>query len=290
MHWLPLVLISAVCLAAADALTKKYFSDGDGLDLVALRFIVPGVLMIPLAWWYPMPPAPVEFWGLCAVLVPLELFAMLLYMIAIRDSPLYLTLPYMAFTPVFTVLSGYLVLQETVSGPGFAGILLVVFGAYLLNLNHFNAKGWRGWVAPLRAIVHERGSRLMLIAAAIYSVTTVLGKKAMGYVTPMSFGAFYFVLIGGVMLLFMLVHRPGQLRGLTRRPMAAGVIGVMMAVMVVTHFLSIALVEAAYMIAVKRSSLLFGIIFGAILFRERHLARHFIAGGLMVAGVALIVI
>ena len=63
-----------------------------------------------------------------------------------------------------------------------------------------------------------------------------------------------------------------------------------MAVMVVTHFLAIANVEVAYMIAAKRSSLLFGILFGAILFKERHVSRHFIAGAMMLAGVSLIVV
>ena len=44
----------------------------------------------------------------------------------------------------------------------------------------------------------------------------------------------------------------------------------------------------AYMIAVKRTSLLFGILYGAMLFGEAHLGRHLLAGTLMVAGVAAI--
>ena len=63
-----------------------------------------------------------------------------------------------------------------------------------------------------------------------------------------------------------------------------------MAVMVVTHFLAIARVEVAYMIAVKRTSLLFGILYGALLFRERRLGQNMFAGALMVAGVALILL
>jgi drug/metabolite transporter (DMT)-like permease len=61
-----------------------------------------------------------------------------------------------------------------------------------------------------------------------------------------------------------------------------------MALMVMTHFAAIAQVEAAYMIAVKRTSMLFGILYGALLFGERHLGRHLLAGALMIGGVALI--
>jgi len=67
-------------------------------------------------------------------------------------------------------------------------------------------------------------------------------------------------------------------------------VGVLMAVMVVTHFMAISKVEAAYMIAVKRTSLLFGILYGALLFREAHLGRNLVAGALMIAGVGLIAV
>jgi drug/metabolite transporter (DMT)-like permease len=65
-------------------------------------------------------------------------------------------------------------------------------------------------------------------------------------------------------------------------------VGLATAVMVVTHFLAVEQVEVAYMIAVKRTSLLFGILYGWWWFRERHLARHLAAGAVMVAGVAVL--
>jgi uncharacterized membrane protein len=58
--------------------------------------------------------------------------------------------------------------------------------------------------------------------------------------------------------------------------------------MVYTHFLAIQQVEVAYMIAVKRTSLLFGILYGVLVFRESGLAARLPAGVLMLAGVMLI--
>lgn len=290
MDWFPLTLLTAISLAAADAFTKKFFSDCRGWELLLVRFAVPGVILAPLAWAYPIPQVPPAFWGWLLLLVPLELMAMLLYMLAIRDSPLYLTLPYLAFTPVFNVLTGYLILDETVTASGFGGVLLVVMGAYLLNLNHVGVTGMLGPLAPLSAIVHERGSRLMLIAAIIYSITSVLSKYVMQYATPLSFGPFYFVMIGGAVLAAALVWQPGRLIALARRPAPLALVGMLMSVMVVAHFVAIARVEVAYFISVKRSSLLFAIVFGALLFGERQVARHLIAGSMMVAGVALIVL
>ncbi|HFD91734.1 MAG TPA: EamA family transporter [Gammaproteobacteria bacterium] len=290
MHWFPLALISAITLAAADTVMKKYFQGYHGWDLLVVRFCVPGLLLVPFVILHPIPPAPPAFWGWMVILIPMEMGAMVCYLIAIRDSPLYLTLPYLAFTPVFSLLSAYLLLGETVSPDGLAGILLVTSGAYLLNADHFRGHELKGWLAPLRAIFHERGSRLMLLAAIVYSLTSVFSKEAMSYVTPSSFGPFYFFVIGTSVLVVSMIARPRQLRVLGSRIVPLLVAGALMAVMVVTHFLAIAAVEVAYMLSVKRSSLLFGILFGAIMFREQQLFHHFIAGTLMVAGVVLIVV
>lgn len=290
MHWFPLTLFSAFCLALADALTKKHCAHWQGGELLALRFVAPAVLLAPLLWIYPPPALPWPLWGWMALLAPLEILAMLLYMLAIRDSPLALTLPYLAFTPVFTVATGYLILGERVSPQGLAGILLVVLGSYLLNLNHFRLRTLGGWLAPLRAVLNERGSRLMLITAVIYGLTSVLGKQAMLYATPESFGPFYFGVIGLAVLAGMLAYRPAQLGVLARHTGLSLAVGSLMALMVVAHFLAIARVEAAYMISVKRSSLLFGIVLGALMLGEGHAARHIVAGALMVGGVALILL
>ncbi|MGM0682282.1 MAG: hypothetical protein ACQES8_08700 [Thermodesulfobacteriota bacterium] len=46
--------------------------------------------------------------------------------------------------------------------------------------------------------------------------------------------------------------------------------------------------KVAYFISLKRSNLLFGILYGAMLFGERSLARHLLTGTWMVSGIILI--
>jgi drug/metabolite transporter (DMT)-like permease len=290
MDWFTLALLCAFSLASADALTKKFFPDYSGWELTLVRFTVPALLLTPVMFLLPLPQVPAVFWLWIAGLIPLEILAMWLYLLAIRDSPLHLTLPYLAFTPVFNIATGNVILGETVSTQGLLGILLVVVGAYLLNINHITGKHPSQWLAPFAAITRERGSRLMLAVAAIYSITSVAGKGAMQYATPESFGPFYYVVIGAVVTLIAAARRPAQLRVVIRKPLRTLTVGFLMAVMVVTHFLALAMVEVAYMITVKRTSLLFGIVYGAVLFHERQAGRHLVAGVLMVTGVGLILI
>jgi drug/metabolite transporter (DMT)-like permease len=285
MTWLWLAIACAFLVALADALSKKHLAGYSAREMAMVRFGFGGLLLLPFAFAHPLAALPWQFWGWMAALIPLEVVAVVLYMRAIRDHPLSLTLPYLAFTPVFTTVTGYLLLGETVSARGLAGILLVVAGAWLLNLN---PEGWRGPLAPFRAIARHRGARLMLAVAAIYSVTAVMGKGALAYMPAVAFGPFYFALLGTATLLVFGLGNRGALGALARRPGWHLAIGAVMAAMAVTHFLALERVQTAYMITAKRTSLLFAMVLGALWFGERNLKRNLLAGSLMVLGVALV--
>lgn len=290
MDWLGLTLLCALSLALADAFTKKLLAPCSAAELVVVRFGMAAVLLLPLLLLnWPQAPAP-PFWGWLGLAMPLEIVAMVLYVLAIRDSPLALTLPYLAFTPVFALLTGWALLGETVSLHGFTGILLVVMGAYALNLEQARLAAPRSWLAPLLAIGRERGSRLMLGAALIYSLTSVLGKGAVQYMPAASFGPLYFVVLGLSTVAFFAWREPRAVRILTRPSWRHLVVAGLMAVMVVLHFLAIERVQVAYMISVKRSSILFGVLLGALMFAEARITQHMLAAMLMVAGVVLIVL
>lgn len=291
MIWVVLALLCAFALASADAATKAWLQGFSAPELLVVRFAIPGLLMTPLLLGLPpLTDLPLAFWGWIAILIPLELVAMLLYMAAIRDHPLSLTLPYLAFTPVFVIGVAWLVLGERVSARGAAGVLLVVAGAWLLNSAHARARDWRSWAAPFAAMLDEPGSRMMLAVAAIYAVTATLGKGAMRYLPPESFGAFYFALLGMAVFVLFVLPRPRVLLKLASHFWRVLGVGVLMSLMVYTHFLAIQQVEVAYMIAVKRLSLLIGILYGVLLFQETGLIARLPAGALMLAGVMLILL
>lgn len=287
MEWVWLSLLSAFSLATSDALAKKYLPHYATAELVLVRLVYPAVLLLPVMLVQPVPAFEMPFWGWLAVSLPLEVLAMVWYVRALRDAPMSLSLPYLAFTPVFTTLFAWGLLGERVSRAGLAGIALVVGGTFLL---HAGAGGGSGSAlsGPLRAFRREAGVRLMLGVALIYSVTTVTSKAAMQYMPSESFGAFYFVMLGLFTLLVMLGARPRSLRILARRPGVHVLIGFWFAVMIVAHFLAIDRVQAAYMIAVKRSSILFAVLYGALMFGERERGRRLVAAATMLAGMGLI--
>ena len=289
MSWFWIALTCALSLALADSSTKKYFSHFTGLSILLVRLSLPGLVLLPYSIMNGLPDVSGEFWYLILLLVPLEIIAMWFYVLAIRDAPLHLSLPYLSFTPVFIIATGYLFLDETVTWGGAMGIVLIVSGAYLLNIQYVNYS-LRNVFAPFPAIFRLRGSVFMLITALIYSVTSVLGKKAMLYTEPTTFGAFYYSLIGSVTLILILFVQPQLIRNVLVRPGAIALVSVLMAIMVVTHFIALEQIETAYMIAVKRTSMIFAILLGAWLFRDMNFKQHLPAGLMMFTGVVLILI
>jgi len=202
MHWLPLTLICALSLATADAVTKHWLQGLAARDLTVIRFGLAGLVTLPLILMDPPARPDPAFWLWIAWLVPLELLALILYMQAIRDHPLSLTLPYLAFTPAFVALTGWAILGERVSTQGLAGILLVVAGSWMLHFTRWSAAGLR---QAILAPFHHPGSRRMLAVAFIYALTSVGGKGAMAYMPPEQFGPLYILLVGSGALLFFIV-------------------------------------------------------------------------------------
>jgi drug/metabolite transporter (DMT)-like permease len=288
VDWLPLTLLCAFSLASADALIKGTLTDYSARELAFVRLTLSGLLVSPMLWGHSFTGLPLAFWLWVGAIVPIEILAMLLYNRAIRDHPLSQTLPYMAFTPVFVTLTGYLLLGERVSAQGLGGILLVVAGAWLLNFHLASWRARRSWISPLTHIFRHPGSLMMLGVALLYSITSVGCKGAMQYMEPELFGPFYFLLVGLTLVPLLRLGTPARLKRIWRKPLPVLGTAALMGLMLISHFIALQRVEVAYMIAVKRTSLLFGMLYGALLFKEAGLGGHLLAGVVMLGGVALI--
>ncbi len=278
MLWVWLALGAALSLSLTDVLAKRAMAHADAAAVGWLKFAGAALVTLPLLLVTPWP-AFGPFLGYLAVAIPLEVAAIILYNRAIALSPLSLSVPMLAFTPVFLLLTGWLLLGERPEPAGAAGVLLVTGGAYVL---HLRRQG--GWLAPFRGLATEPGSRLMLLVALLYSVTAALGKKLVLLSSPSFFGAFY---PAAVALTLTPVLASGPRRaGLTRTPfLLLAAIAVLYGLMVILHFQAIALAPAAYMIAVKRSSLLFAVLWGRLFFGEAAGWSRVAGAALMIAGV-----
>ena len=172
MTWFALSLVTALAVASCDACLKKWFSHLNAVEMTLLPLVYSLPVMLISLPWIDIPPLDYAFYVLFAVSMPLTMIPMILYMKAIKTSPMSLTVPYLAFTPVFIIGTGYLFLGEQVDRWGVTGILTVCAGGYVLNINARD----RSLFDPLLAVFKETGSWLMLIVSFIFSLSAVVGK------------------------------------------------------------------------------------------------------------------
>lgn len=284
MAWILFALLTAFSLATADALSKRRLRDTNEYVIAWVRegYALPFLVLVLL--FIPIPDLDRTFWFTVLILLPLEITAILLYVKAIRVSPLSLTIPFMALSPAFIILIAFLFLGELPDLSGLVGVFLIVVGAYVLN-----AKMSReGLFEPIRAIGRERGSVLMIIVAFIYSITSTLAKVAVQHSSPIFFSFFYpFIL---TIILSCIIGYRGLFRKVVSRPMSFLAIGFFTAIMVISHFVALSLTDVVYMISVKRTSLIFSVIYGWLIFYEENIKERLIGSVIMVAGVVLIVL
>jgi len=223
------------------------------------------------------------FWTAALLSVALNMVSMTLEVRALSLSPLSLTVPFLAFTPLFMLVTSAVVLGETPDAKGLAGIVLVAVGAYAMNLD--KARG--GLLGPLKAIAREPGSRIMLLVAFMWSVSAVYDKVATVASSP-SFYTTFFAAAAGVL------YAPALVVGLRERPIGRPTVarlfllGLICAVMVLCQFAAIRLTLASYVIAVKRSGMLLSVVLGGLVFKERSLAVRLTGAAVMIAGVVLL--
>jgi drug/metabolite transporter (DMT)-like permease len=285
--WIWLSLAAAGFMATEDALVKKFFGHHDPLVMAAfpLAFSLPFLLVtlpfvsVPadLSW---------KFWVNYLTVMAAMGLTYFPYYRAINLSPLSLTVPFLSFVPVFALLFGLLFLDERASVWGLAGIGLVVIGGYVLYLDRVREGGWR---APFRAIMAEPGSRLMIMTAAVWGLASVVGKAAMIQSSPWFMVVSLSLVLNPILLAVIILKRGRQVVGLLgKSPVKGLVVGAVFFGHSVFHNLGVVLVQTAYMLSVKRLNVLFILIYGWLLFRERHLGLRLAGVVTMLAGVGLI--
>jgi len=284
--WIIYALLTAVLLATSDAFTKRLLSSGDEYFVAWARLLFALPVFLVSLFFIEIPHLNKDFWLATLIALPFEIVAMILYTKALKSSPISLTMPFLALTPLFLILASYLILGEKVSVSGGIGIILIASGSYTLNIHKMR----HSLFEPLKAVFSEKGSVMMIAVALIYSITSSLGKMAITNSSPVFFGSFYFILMTILFTPIALSKNKGKLVIKRKDILLLAVIGVTYSLMIIFHMLAMSLAKVAYMISVKRMSLLFSILYGHLLFKEEKIAERTFGGILMFIGFVLIVL
>lgn len=287
MLWFIFALLTAFFHATTDALIKKFLTKNVNDYLVMwIRWAAAVPFLFIVLFFIEIPRLSLSFWWILLITLILEITALILYVKALKVSPLSLTIPFLALTPVFLIATSFILLGEVPNMAGVTGILLVVLGAYLLNAH--TIKG--GWLQPFKAICKERGSVLIIIVAFIYSFTANLGKILIQKSNPLFFSWFYFVVLSTCFFPIAFTKAKPDFKQIIINKKLVLLTGIVAALAAVSHMLAISLAIVPYVISIKRTSMVFSILYGYFLFREKNIRERLLGSVVMLIGVAVITI
>ncbi len=282
--WLWLALSTALCEALKDVFSKYSlknthpFMVAFAMRMFALPFLLPSLFFIPI------PELGSQFYLALLAGGSLNIIITILYLKAIQHSDISLTVPMVTFTPLFLLITSPLILGEMPDATGIAGVLCIVLGSYFLQ---FSSKS-RGILAPFKALLTEKGPRLMLLVAFLWSITANIDKVGIQNSSPffwvISISIFLFVAMIPLVL-WKASHQASHLRTHLKTLFP---VGFFTALTLIFQMHAIQITLVAYVIAVKRTSALMVVVFGALLFKEKGLGGRLFAVIIMLAGVALI--
>lgn len=286
--WLPLALAAALSFAAHNGLGKRALAEITPLELNlgAHGFFAMLVLLtLPafLALGAPVSDFELSYLPYTLLTAALNVVAMGLMFSAFSSSPLSTSVPYLSLTPVFVTGTGAILLGERIPAGGLAGILMVAAGSWLLQADRSGG----GILAPYVRALADPGPRRILSVALIFSVTSVVDKMAL---LRSNLWLFLFT-VAWIRFGLLAVYRAvsGSPGGAPRRRVLARSlpVGFLFTVEGLVHMTAIALGPVAYVIAVKRSSILFSALLGLTVFGERRDPR-LVAGVVLMAGGAAV--
>jgi len=230
-------------------------------------------------------PDPVkEFLIYLVIDVLLITIVMWLYFRALQISPLSMSVPFLSFTPVFLIPTGFLVLGELPLPSKAFGVALIVAGSLAMHRRLFA----KGWLAPARAVLREKGSRYMLLVSLIFSITNTLDKKL---VTMSDIFTEAFAYGAGLCISFWIMGR------VQRSDFAAAARGnwtwislaaTLDAVSLLFQLASYTYIAVVITVSIKRAGIVLSVLAGWLFFHERNITDKVIAASVMFCGVLIL--
>lgn len=224
-----------------------------------------GFVLPDAAYWLP---------GLGTGLVQLVAYA--LFLLALRLSPLSLTIPLLSLTPAWTTAGAWLALGEVPAGRQLAGVVAVLAGAGVLHAR-------RSWQV-------DRGVLAMLAVSLLWALATVLDKHCLGHASPASHSVVQ-SMVQTLGLSLWLAGRGGlgELRRVGPSLPRAGVVMLLTALAFGTQMAALTLTLASVVDGVKRGvGLVAAVVNGRLFFGEAITARKLAAVAIIAVGSALL--
>ncbi len=303
MFWALLSGIGACADAGYYIVNKKFLGSVDPDLLAASGFLFTALFLLGISFSRGIPPLGPDFVMAVMAAVIINILGTTLAFRALKSTDISLAVPMLSFTPLFLIVTAAVMLHEFPSIIGIVGILVLVFGSYVLN----TAAEHESLLDPFRSMLSHPGIFSMLVVSFLYAIAIGFDKMIVLNSDTVFGSGVVFFLLGSA---FAAIHCLKRWRGRLPGPGVAGDIpqpegirifsgsqGLLVAGIIIGILLTIEamVINAAYLVqivpyvsAIKRTSILITVLYGTMVIREEEVFRRVAGAVLMVCGVVLI--
>ena len=248
--------------------------------LITLPFLSIGFL------FYNFVPISTKFVTILIINSAIIVVALILIIKSLKLAPFHKSVPMLSFTPVFLLLTSYLMLGEFPTTAGLFGILLVVLGAYFINLTDLK----EGFTQPIKNIFKNKGIRYMFFVSIILSIAANLTKTGIQLSNPVQYMASHYILVAPILLVFYFNKIKRSIPKIKKDLKFILLLGLSTAATEILISIAFLLTIVPYAVSLKRSSVIFSVLIGHFILKEGHFKRAIFGSSIMFIGGLLITI
>lgn len=290
MHWLIFALISAVFVSAALLIEKRILAREHAMEFSAALAFFNLILSIPFFLF-------IDYSRL--QIIPLVYLFFLMIMIAaafllvaksIRHMEVSTVVPFLVLAPIVTTVLAFIFLNEVLSPFQLLGILLILAGAYILELHRGHS-----FLDPFKIIIESKYVHFVILGVTLYGVSAFFDRVILFKYDfqPIAYMTFAHIFLAFHFFVMISIFHDGS-RGLRNGLKKFG--WILLPISIFTIVYRLALLEAlkieyaGLVVSTQKLSAFFTVIIGGRLFREKDILRKAIASLIMLAGILLIVL
>ena len=282
MNWFILALISSITLSLREFAIKKAGKDissvlmSFGMSFFMFLFIL--VLNIVFLNYHTIT---LSFIGVLIIAAVLDSVATVIYLWAIKEGDLSKTIPMLCFIPVVQLFVTPVLISENLSLIGIAGVLVVVFGSYILNM-----ATWGQFLSPIRSVFKNKSSMMMLAVACLWGVSSSFHKIGVNQTDSLFWAMTETGLISVFIFPFAIASDKADFSfSKLKKTVWPAIFSTFTSVF---YFTAISLGPVAYVSSVRRLGVLFTMLIGILVLKEKINRLSFIGGIIMITGAGII--
>ncbi len=284
--WIIFAVLNPISESIRSLIIKKASGEVEPIIITWANNIIP-VLLFPFVMYFTGTGIKLnpQFWYGFSIAGVIQIAASVIYMRAISHGEISSVMPMLSFTPLFLLLFGPVIIGEFPSGQGIAGILLVVLGSYLLNLDLKKMS----LLEPFKAMARNKGTRLMFVVAILWSISGVFDKISITNSSVLQHITFTNILIFVAITGWLTFKKKIKFNEIYRARKNLLLVSGFTTASYFFHYSAMALTLVAYVVSMKRMAGMFSVILGAIFLKEPNIKQRLIGSAVMFIGVLLIV-